>query len=265
MEKQRDENETTSARPTCYDCVYAHWDLAAWVRTISVGQPARPICANHPDSPGRLREVPLTGPCPNFRPKRQPPVRLEPPAPPNEDVCYIALTRGKFAMVDREDFERLNRYRWNAFRSGGKLYARRSVPGGTILMHREIMQPPPGMVVDHVTGHGLNNSKRNLRVCTPRQNEHNKPPRGRKSRFKGVYRRRNKWYAAIKYKGVPYYLGTFDDEVEAARARDRKAYELQGPYAYLNFPEDYPDHPAAGPAAKSKVQDGDGTVSSRKR
>jgi len=33
-------------------------------------------------------------------------------------------------------------------------------------------------------------------------------------------------------------LGLYDDEDEAARARDRKAYELHGEYAYLNFPED---------------------------
>ena len=32
-----------------------------------------------------------------------------------------------------------------------------------------------------------------------------------------------------------------DDEVEAAKARDRKAYELHGEYAYLNFPEDFAD------------------------
>ena len=37
-----------------------------------------------------------------------------------------------------------------------------------------------------------------------------------------------------------YYLGLFDDEVEAAKARDRKAYELHGEFAYLNFPEDFP-------------------------
>jgi hypothetical protein len=41
-------------------------------------------------------------------------------------------------------------------------------------------------------------------------------------------------------RGRTYYLGTFDDEVEAAKARDRKAYELEGQYAYLNFPEDFP-------------------------
>ena len=40
--------------------------------------------------------------------------------------------------------------------------------------------------------------------------------------------------------GKAYYLGFFDDEVEAAKARDRKAYELHGEFAYLNFPEDLP-------------------------
>jgi hypothetical protein len=29
------------------------------------------------------------------------------------------------------------------------------------------------------------------------------------------------------------------DHIEAAKARDRKAYELHGRFAYLNFPEDY--------------------------
>ena len=33
-------------------------------------------------------------------------------------------------------------------------------------------------------------------------------------------------------------LGLFDNEVEAAKARDRKAYELAGPFAYLNFPDE---------------------------
>ena len=61
---------------------------------------------------------------------------------------HIALTRGKFAIVDAADYEWLNRHRWNAFESGGKFYARRSVLGGTILMHRAIMETPPGMVVD---------------------------------------------------------------------------------------------------------------------
>jgi hypothetical protein len=43
----------------------------------------------------------------------------------------------------------------------------------------------------------------------------------------------------IKHRGETYYLGTFDDEVEAAKARDRKACELEGECAYLSVPEDF--------------------------
>ena len=54
-----------------------------------------------------------------------------------------------------------------------------------------------------------------------------------------VYRKGNKWRAGITCRGHHYFLGLFDDPVEAAKARDRKAYELHGPYAYLNFPEEF--------------------------
>jgi hypothetical protein len=46
--------------------------------------------------------------------------------------------------------------------------------------------------------------------------------------------------AGITCRGKYYYLGTFGSPIEAAKARDRKAYELFGEYAYLNFPEDFP-------------------------
>ena len=227
----------------CYRCVYAASNPAQGIRNLSLGWPTMMTCVNHADAPGELREVMPHSTCPNFRARREPPVRVEPPEPPNDEVRYIALTRGKFAIVDAADYERLNRYRWNAFDSGGKIYARRSYPGGTILMHREIMQTPDGMVVDHINGNSLNNRQCNLRNCTPRQNEHNKPPRSGKSRFKGVYPRGDKWFAAIKSGGTTHYLGTFDDQIEAAKARDRKAYELQGEFAYLNFPDAIPAKP----------------------
>jgi len=36
--------------------------------------------------------------------------------------------------------------------------------------------------------------------------------------------------------GHRYYLGPLDTEIEAAQARDRKALELFGEFAWLNFP-----------------------------
>ena len=39
------------------------------------------------------------------------------------------------------------------------------------------------------------------------------------------------------------HLGWFDDPVEAARVRDRKAADLYGPYAFLNLPGDLEPRP----------------------
>jgi hypothetical protein len=198
-----------------------------------------PVCADHPDSAGEPREVHPAETCSHFRPKPRRAVRVKPPEPERPGDRHIPLTRGLWAVVDAADFTRLNKHRWYASPSGGgRMYARRNTKTGTILMHREIMQPPPGMCIDHRDRNGLNNRTDNLRICTPAQNEYNKAPRGKKSRFKGVYPDRDKWCAMIKHEGKTFYLGAFDDQVEAAKARDRTAYELQGEYAYLNFPDE---------------------------
>jgi len=60
------------------------------------------------------------------------------------------------------------------------------------------------------------------------------------SQYVGVCRRGDKWVSGITASGKHYCAGTFDDEVEAAKARDRIAYSLHGERAYLNFPEDFP-------------------------
>jgi hypothetical protein len=78
-----------------------------------------------------------------------------------------------------------------------------------------------------------------LRVVTPAQNRANAGPCGGASQFVGVRRHGDKWQAGIQYRGKYYYVGLFDDEVEAAKARDRKAWELHGEHAYLNFPKDF--------------------------
>ncbi|MDI9433494.1 MAG: hypothetical protein QM570_17405 [Planctomycetota bacterium] len=88
---------------------------------------------------------------------------------------------------------------------------------------------------------GLDNRRCNLRICTQLQNSQNsRRRRPGKSRFRGVFPRGDKWQAAVQHNGKPMYLGLFDEEVEAARARDRKAFELAGEFAVLNFPDEMP-------------------------
>jgi hypothetical protein len=229
------------AKRSCYDCASCVWDKGLWLRSLGSGFPARPMCANHPDTPGTLREVPVDGVCRNF--KEKPGAgRVEPPQPPNDDVRYIPLTKGKFAIVDAEDYEWLSKHKWYAqARSDGKgFYAVRNSHDHTVQMHREIMQTPKGMVVDHRNGNGADNRRGNMRNCKQDQNRLNSRPWARgSSDFVGVFRKGNKWQAEFTYKRKKHYLGLYDDPVEAAKVRDRKAYELAGEFAYLNFPEDF--------------------------
>jgi hypothetical protein len=221
----------------CFNCANARANKRQWVQSLGMGMPATLTCLQPVGAPGQMREVLPNGTCPNFRPKPQPPLRVEPPEPPFPGTALIPLTKGLHALVDAADAEWLSKYKWHALVTENGVYAARSAGPKTILMHREIMQPPPGMQVDHKELDSLDNRRENLRVCTPEQNCYNTRSHGGVSGFKGVTPHRDKWEAKISIRGETLHLGLYDDPVEAAKVRDRKALELQGPFAYLNFPE----------------------------
>lgn len=232
----------------CQLCVHS-CPLSKWrqMKDKFHGEPRLLLCTNHPNHPGELHEVLPVETCRNFKPKRWGRICTNPPkrrvrATTNEydpEVRRIHLGNGLFATVDATDYEQVKKYRWYAAPHGRNVYAATNANGRTVYMHRMLMKPRKGYVVDHIDGNGLNNRRCNLRVCTPAQNLANKAPRGGSSQFVGVYRYKDKWAANVTRQGKCYYLGIFEDEVAAAKARDRKARELHGEYAYLNFPEDF--------------------------
>lgn len=90
-------------------------------------------------------------------------------------------------------------------------------------MSREIMGLGPGdlRVVDHSDRDTLNNQRFNLRVV-PSNAENNQnlgSYRGSSSRHRGVswHQRQRKWVARCRLHGKLHWLGSFDDEAEAAR------------------------------------------------
>jgi len=157
----------------------------------------------------------------------------------------IPLTQGKFAIVDDEDYEELSKYKWFAHKEPSAWYAYRNVrlPNNKrtlISMHRQILNPPKGVGVDHINHNGLNNKKENIRECTNAQNQHNRRRVKDKttSKYKGVYydeRGKRKWVVRFKQDGKEHYVGCYYAETEAAEAYDRAVSKLRGNFACLNF------------------------------
>ena len=78
----------------------------------------------------------------------------------------------------------------------------------------------------------------NLRWCTWEENQHKRSKgKNTSSVYKGVNfnKASNKWHARIQHNDHQIHLGLFTDESEAAHAYDRKAIELFGVFAKLNF------------------------------
>lgn len=91
-------------------------------------------------------------------------------------------------------------------------------------------------VVDHIDGNTLNNCISNLRLVDYSKNGANrKKGLSTKSKYKGVYIKRGKFYASIKKSGKRYSCSNFNTEEEAAMAYDYLANILFGEYAKLNF------------------------------
>lgn len=151
-----------------------------------------------------------------------------------EEYKLIPLTQGKFAMVDNDDFEYLSQFNW-CYKEG---YAENRSLG---MMHRVILKvTDPKVFVDHRKHNTLDNRKSELRLCDIRKNRRNsKPYKNSTSVYKGVSwaKHVDKWVAQLTHVGKNYHLGLFDDEIECAKVYDRKAIELHGEFARLNFPE----------------------------
>jgi hypothetical protein len=156
----------------------------------------------------------------------------------------IQLTQGKFALVDDNDFDWLNQWKWCAAFNGGLWRAIRTKYDNniktTVFMHREIMGlcGDGGQEVDHRNRNGLDNRRDNLRVCNHSENVCNRKVQKHTSIYKGVYwnTSRKGWQALIRSNLKSHYLGVFNSEVLAAKAYDEAAQKYHGEFAALNFP-----------------------------
>lgn len=167
----------------------------------------------------------------------------------------IPLTNSdKLVTIDDADFNIVKEYTWwehkvtdrLSYAYGMKLPRKRNGEQ-VIKMHRLIMgYTKKDGLLDHKDGNGLNNCRDNLELITVAQNQQKanldpeRNPRKIHSKFRGVSYLgwHGRYIAYVNNNGQREYLGYFDTDVEAAKARDARAKELHGKFVRLNFEND---------------------------
>lgn len=180
----------------------------------------------------------------------------------NQPPKIIICTDGTEVLVDTEDYPLLSRHSWyvigyanNHPYATTKMKTDKTDIKRCLFMHHLVLGTTA--LTDHKDRNTLNNQKHNLRPTTTQKNNWNagklSDSKSRKatSKYKGVsyrpIRGLERWLALIKHveegkhksTGKYIYIGYFWNEIEAAKAYNKKVTELRGEYAWVNpIPED---------------------------
>lgn len=146
----------------------------------------------------------------------------------------IKLTKGGFVLVDNEDFEWLNQWKWYCQVSSGIKYAARRNKAQIIYMHRLILGTPHNKSTDHINHNGLDNRKENLRVSDIVTNGYNRRlGKNNKSGMIGVSwnSQLKKWKVNIQANKKRVHLGYFKSKRKAFGTREEAKKKYFGEYA----------------------------------
>jgi hypothetical protein len=140
----------------------------------------------------------------------------------------LKLTKGKEAIIDDIDFERVSQRKWSFHHTG-------YVVGGypQVRLHRFILNAKKGEYVDHINMDKLDNRRENLRLCTPAQNQYNQLPKRKIP--KCIYWReaRKAWIVRITADGKRHWVGYFKNFDEAKKEYEKAVIRLHGEFARI--------------------------------
>lgn len=154
--------------------------------------------------------------------------------------CIIELYNKKKektgeTIVDEEDYYELIKYSIHLNYQG---YVNVIIDNKKYYLARYILKYNGENYVDHINNNPLDNRKCNLRIVTPMQNMMNRTSsKSSTSKHIGVSycKKSRKWVSSIRVNQRKICIGYFDDEIEAAKARDIATKEHYGEYGKLNF------------------------------
>lgn len=155
--------------------------------------------------------------------------------------------KGKFVLVDDENFDYLNQFRWHY--DNGYAHRKEYLKGKNgkfdaskyrnIYMQYLIVDCPKDKTIDHKNFNGLDNRESNLRIGSWGQNMQNRRTAKGNIGLKGVCfsadgKRRKRWAASIAINKKITHLGRFLTKEEAALAYNQAAKQHFGEFAYFN-------------------------------
>ena len=153
----------------------------------------------------------------------------------NSDNYLIPLTKGKLAIIDKEELEKIKDFKWVTRGPEGYAISRCKNSGKIVRMHRIIMGVTnPKLDVDHINHDTLDNRKQNLRVCKHHKNCANKRTDRNSTGITGVGKRKglNKYNAYITVKKKNIHLGYFHELSDAIKARKKAEIKYFGEFRY---------------------------------
>ena len=105
----------------------------------------------------------------------------------NRSVRILSLSAGRFiAIISATDFRRCNKYSWHVHvskgikRKPGAPYARATINGKKVYLHRFVMNAPEFMQVDHKNHQTLDCRQDNLEVVDHLTNQSRRRDRKKK-------------------------------------------------------------------------------------
>jgi HNH endonuclease len=106
---------------------------------------------------------------------------------PDEGIVKIPLPHNLYAIVDVEEWPKLEDITWSYSPSSGYAHAWIKATKERKLIHYMIFPKRDGFDIDHIDGDKLNNRKSNLRYATRSQNKANVSKNSRTKEHVGVH------------------------------------------------------------------------------